>query len=120
MTRRAFTATIANHSIQFLAIAAVTTLWPASAFAAQTWTYQFTPTTTQPYVRSCGECGGYLGSNADVAGTFTILLNWETHVGKIRFSQFAVDHGALDRTSRSHSIHSAPRAPTATINAPPS
>ena len=83
MTRRAFTATIANRPIHLLTIAAATTLWQAGAFAAQTWTYQFTPTSSQPYNVICGECIGIVSSNADVAGTFTILLDWDNHKGKI-------------------------------------
>lgn len=69
---------------QSLAIVAATLLWLPVAPGAQTWTYQFTPTAeSQPYQRSCGECSGIVGQNADVAGTFTLLLNWETNTGKI-------------------------------------
>jgi hypothetical protein len=85
MTRRAFTATITNRSIRLLTFAAITALSQVGAFAAQTWTYQFTPTAnSQPYNVSCGECGlPFTGSNADVAGTFTILLDWDSNKGKI-------------------------------------
>ena len=74
-----------RHQIQSSAIAGVVALWQSAAFAAQTWTYQFTPiAATQPYHVSCGECGPpYEGSTADVAGTFTILLDWDNHQGKI-------------------------------------
>lgn len=68
---------------QSLAFVAVALPWLPAAFSAQTWTYQFTPTLSRPYHALCGECSGLVGVRADVAGTFTILLDWDNHKGKV-------------------------------------
>jgi hypothetical protein len=70
-------------SLYSFAIAAAALCWHSTAFAAQTWTYQFTPTLSRPYSMTCGECAGEWRTTADVAGTFTLLLDWDTHIGKI-------------------------------------
>lgn len=73
-----------TSSVRLLVVAVSVTFAHSTAFAAQTWTYNFLPTSSQPYTASCGECGPYFaGVNADVAGTFTLLLDWDTHVGKL-------------------------------------
>jgi hypothetical protein len=82
MTRRAFTATIANRSIHLLAIV-VATISPASAFAIELWNYQFTPTGSRPYFSGCDGCLPYLGTRADIAGTFSVALNWQNGTGHL-------------------------------------
>jgi hypothetical protein len=57
-------------------------LLTSATFAAELWTYYFVADGSLPFNVSCGECGPpYVGARADIAGTFTILLNWENQTG---------------------------------------
>jgi hypothetical protein len=71
------------RSIWLFVIAAITQLIPATASAAELWTYYFAADGSRPFYQSCyGDCS-FAGTRADLAGTFTILLDWQTSSGKL-------------------------------------
>ena len=56
----------------------------AIVVAAQVWSYQFTPTGSRPFESGCDLCSAnYLGTRADLAGTFSIVIDWETNTGML-------------------------------------
>jgi hypothetical protein len=56
----------------------------AVGLAAQVWNYQFTPTGSRPvYITGEIQTPSNLGIRADLAGTFSIVIDWETNTGKL-------------------------------------
>jgi len=46
--------------------------------------YRFVPDGSLPYSASCGECGPpYIGATSDIAGTFTLSLDFDAHTGTL-------------------------------------
>jgi hypothetical protein len=72
-----------DRSLRLVVITAIAAFLHSFAVADVIWTYQFTPTGTRTYYDSCGECGSYLGTRADIVGTFSILLNGQSGAGKL-------------------------------------
>src|SRR5215468_207980 len=54
------------------------------ASADELWTYYFVANSSRPYHEPCvdGDCF-YSGVRADLAGTFSILLNWQNNTGQL-------------------------------------
>jgi hypothetical protein len=68
----------------FVVIVIAVWMLSSASFAAELWTFYFVADGSLPFNADCGECGPpYLGARADVAGTFTILLDWENGTGKV-------------------------------------
>ncbi len=70
---------------RFIALQIVTLfLGVESSIGADIRTYRFIPDGSLPYSAECGECGGsYSGASSDIAGTFTISLDFETSTGQL-------------------------------------
>jgi hypothetical protein len=79
-----------HRSVSLLLIAIITGLSQSAASAAEIWTYFFIPDGSRPYLQSCGDLvpcqiGGAVGRGirADMAGSFSLLLDWQTGDGRL-------------------------------------
>lgn len=69
--------------IPFLIVASVLQFGMRPASGDELWTYYFVADGSRPYFQPCyGDCA-LSGTRADLAGTFSILLNWQTGFGKL-------------------------------------
>jgi hypothetical protein len=74
--------TLKRSIILFLAIALL--LRSSGSDGAELRTYRFIPDGSLPYSASCGECAlPYLGATSDIAGTFTLSLDFLTSTGTL-------------------------------------
>ncbi len=72
-----------QSSIRLLIFAAVTQLSFAAAASEELWTYYFVADGSRPYLTECyGDCNGG-GTRADIAGNFSMVLNWQTRMGNL-------------------------------------
>jgi hypothetical protein len=67
----------------FICAVLIIATWRSPARAAEIWNYQFTPTDSRPYEYTCSCTPEYDARRADVSGTFSILLDWQTATGKL-------------------------------------
>jgi hypothetical protein len=69
--------------LRLVAAAILTSVLQAQTFGDEVWTFQFTQTGSRPFSGYCyGDCVDTFNTRADVVGTFSILLNWQTGAGK--------------------------------------
>lgn len=68
-----------QRSICLLAVVAVIATAHARAFADEIWTYKFIVNGSRPYTCSCD----LYTYSADVAGSFSLLLNWQSMTGTV-------------------------------------
>lgn len=73
-----------NRWSHLVAAISLASLLPSQVFGDEIWTFQFTPTGSRPYNQDgCfGDCIFSSDVRADVAGTFSILLNRQTGAGR--------------------------------------
>lgn len=72
-----------NRLLRLVAAAILGLVFHAQSVADEVWTFQFTPTGSRPFSGYCfGDCVSDFYTRADVAGTFSILLNRQTGAGR--------------------------------------
>lgn len=92
-----------RRSFMGIVLAAVMELSQSAGYAAELWTFYFVPDWSRPYYQECyGDCFIY-GTGADLAGSFSIVLDWEALTGRL--------HRIDDRLVNIASIHGGPNGP---------
>jgi hypothetical protein len=74
----------------FVVVAFFGLITPSVTNAAEVWTYYFVPDGSRPYGQACGDLvpcdtSGVIGNGirADLAGSFSVLLDWQSGIGKL-------------------------------------
>jgi hypothetical protein len=74
---------MAQSLIRLLFVTAAAQFFIATAAADELWTYYFIADSSRPYFRECyGDCA-VSGTSADLAGEFSVLLDWNAGTGKL-------------------------------------